>query len=153
MMRIACMFFFFALAGCMSGTVLKSGAHNPVGASFVYASPLTVIRIAPLHHPSRATELQRGKPMSQWVTAGWYMITYDCDVEYNKAGKPTGTLVLREYNTERRFHARPGHSYKLACAPDTTGVLDILDVGVAPNNSVKRTAVPLRGPSAAYLGR
>jgi hypothetical protein len=64
------------------------------------------------------------------------MVTYDCDVEYNKAGKPTGTLVLREYNTERRFHAQPGHSYKLACAPDKTGVLDILDVGVAPNISL-----------------
>ena len=75
MMRIACMLFCFALAGCMSGTVLRSGAHHPVGASFVYASPLTVIRIAPLHHPSRATELQRGKPTSQWVTAGWYMVT------------------------------------------------------------------------------
>jgi hypothetical protein len=91
--------------------------------------------------------------MSQWITAGWYMVTYDCDVEYNKAGKPTGMLVIREYNTERRFHARPGRSYKFACAPDTTGVLDIRDVGVAPNISVKRTVSPLRGLPAAYLKR
>jgi len=127
----------FAMVGCISGSgVLDSSEALSADAARISAPPETLIRISPLHHPDRAVELPRAESIDIRVAPGWYRVAFSCDVQPE-------ALVIREYVTERNIWARPGHRYRLTCHPKHLGVLQMQELGLAPNNSFKPK--PLRG--------
>ena len=119
------------LAGCAGGRVLVGAEAESPERAVLSADPFTVIQLATLHSPNEAFVVDRGDALELAVSAGWYKVTYACDVPM--CDGRTGDIVLREYNTERTIRAESGHRYKLACSCKKVGVLEIRDLGYGPN--------------------
>jgi len=130
-----------ALSGCASGAIFSGTEPPPPSAARLMAASGVVAAVSPLHQPNRQVSVPRSRPLDMALSAGWYMVTYSCDV-LEENGEVVA-ITMREYSTQRSIHIRPGRRYKLSCAPKQMGVLQVQDLGLATNNSFKPT--PLRG--------
>ncbi len=138
---VALLGFGLLLAGCASGTILKSQVGSEAGVALLSSPAGTVTHVAPLHWPGRSVRIAPVDPLALAVTAGWYKVSFSCDARYENG--EVVEIFMREYTTERNIRVRAGHKYQLTCSPKEMGVLHVQDLGLAPNNSFKPK--PLRG--------
>lgn len=119
------------LTACASGRFLTGTEAASVEAAILLAETGVVIRIAPLYDPELVTQVPASHPLDLAVAGGWYKVAYACDVP--DCGDLAGSVMIREYTTERRVRVEPGRRYQLSCSCKRFGVLNIRELGDEPN--------------------
>jgi hypothetical protein len=132
-------FFVIGLGGCTLGTIVKEESVHRPRAAHIYAHAHDILSIKPFFSDTREfRNTSQTGDLSLWLTAGLYIVTFDCSSLYKEGH---GTIVeINENDTNRIFAVLPSRNYHLMCSPKTVGNIDIKDVGTAPNNSFKPTA-------------